>query len=145
MYDRTDDFMLFDAESPFGVQFITDFKNNAAENGETIYYLGDGPEGSMYGFVKNEKARPKSTVAPENHMNASDYYARKAKEYANDCSIDVGSECILDVKDSRFNRLSCSVISWIPQKERFEVKVHTHEISILVRPQSLVSRELDVN
>lgn len=60
-YDRLDAFMVLEPESVFGQNYIAYFKRQASENGETIYYLGDGPEGSMYGFMKNGAPPPEST------------------------------------------------------------------------------------
>ena len=56
----TDDFMPFESDSKFGRQFVSNFKDEARENGETIHYLGDGPEGSMYGFTRGWAPPPPS-------------------------------------------------------------------------------------
>ena len=56
------DFMLFEPNSSFGTAFIATFKQKALENGETIHYLGEGPEGSMYGFMCDAKPPPPTTA-----------------------------------------------------------------------------------
>ena len=37
-YHRTDDFMLFEPDSPFGRQVVANLQQEAHENGETIHY-----------------------------------------------------------------------------------------------------------
>lgn len=152
-YDRTDDFMLFEPDSDFGRQFVADFKNQARENGETIYYLGDGPEGAMYGFMKDGAPPPPPTSNGKD--GGDDYYAMKAQEYAREVAatkaqerarqeagiIAPGTDCILsNVHDVRFTGLPCSVLFWNAAKSRYAVKVHvegSESVSILVRPDAL--------
>lgn len=76
-YDRTDDFMLFQPDSDFARQYVSNFKAVAEENGETIHYLGQGPEGSMYGFMRAGRPPPAPTTGSV--VQDKNYYRMKAR------------------------------------------------------------------
>lgn len=137
-YDRTDDFMLFEVDSDFGRQFVADFKQEAHDNGETIHYLGEGPEGSMYGFMRNGAPPPPSTTSADPQGDRG-YYAMKAREFAEEEAVIVpGAECTLtNLSDPRYRDLACCVLAWDSGKRRFAVRVRDRQVSILVRPDAL--------
>ena len=125
-YDRTDDFMLLQPSSSFGKEIIANFKAQARANGEVIHYLGQGPEGAMYGFTnKNRPAPTPSNVSADTN---ADYYAYKAASAHDDAKRDyvipANTPCVLSgVKDQRYKDRMCTVSEWISKKQRYVVTV----------------------
>ena len=146
-YDRTDDMMIFQPESFFAQGIAQSVREDAAANGEDVYYLGEGPEGSMYGFMKKGKTPPLSSAFKEPSETSgadSGYYKYKAKEATQaEKQLPAGTMCILtNVKSSAYKDRMCYIRGWNKSTQRYHVEVQmsgSELKSIMVCPEALVA------